>query len=189
MFIDGAYLERVCQDALADRSGGQRVPLALDFRRLPAVLAGIKPWRVFYYHCMPYREDPPLPAEQAAYDAKASFIRFVEALPRWQVREGRLEARGRGADRVIVQKRVDVQLAVDLVRLAWRKEIGRAVLVAGDADFVPAVADARAAGVEVTLRHEPSTTHGDLVAACTDARALRRDELGTIRLARGGGSG
>lgn len=186
LFIDAGYLDKLCQEVYAVPSGGRKVPLALDLKRFPAAIAPPKPWRVFYYYCLPYQDDPPLPAQHAAREAKARFIAFLGGLRGWVLREGRIEKRGapnRPDQAVYVQKRVDVMLAVDLVRLAWRQEMGRAVLVAGDADFVPAVEDARAAGVHVLLRYAPGTAHGDLVAACDEARPLTREELETIRLA------
>jgi uncharacterized LabA/DUF88 family protein len=73
-------------------------------------------------------------------------------------------------------------LAVDLVRLAWKGEIQRAVMLAGDSDFIPAVADARQAGVHVTLVYAPGTAHEELVAACDAARPLTRETLQAIKL-------
>lgn len=168
VFIDAAYLDHLVQGPLAVKPGQ---PLPLDLKLLPAWLAGgARPWRVYYYHAMPWVSDPPLPAEHAVFERKRAFIDFLARQPRWVVREGVVERRGRGPDWTYVQKRTDVQLAVDLVRLAWQREIQRAVLLAGDSDFVPAVQDARAAGVHVALRFLPGTAHDDLVAAC-DARA------------------
>lgn len=184
LFVDAGYMDKLCQDVFAVPSGGRKVPLALDFKRLGAVLAPPKPWRVYYYHCLPYQDDPPEPAQFAAREAKGRFIAFLSSMPRWVVREGRIERRGPATTPTFVQKRVDVMLAVDLTRLAWRGEIGRAVLVTGDADFVPAVEDARAAGVAVTLRYAPGTAHADLLAACNEALPLTREGLEGVRLAR-----
>lgn len=178
LFLDAGYLDKLVSDHYAVASGGRKAPLPLDYRRLPEALAHERPWRVFYYYCMPYQSDPPLPAEHAAYEAKQRFIDFLARQKRWVLRQGVLERRGDA----LVQKRVDVALAVDLVRLAWRGEIARAVLVAGDSDFVPAVEDARSAGVHVTLRYAPQTVHPELVAACDGARAIARDELEAVRL-------
>ena len=141
---------------------------------LATLLAGgERPWRTFYYHAMPWVSDPPLPAEHAVAARKQAFIDFLARKPGWVIRTGVLERRGgrKPGDWVYAQKRSDVMLAVDLTRLAWRQEIQRAVLVAGDSDFVPAIEDARAAGVHVTLWYDPATAHADLVAAA-DARAL-----------------
>jgi uncharacterized LabA/DUF88 family protein len=178
LFIDAGYLDKLCQEIFATVNGGRKVPLPLDFKQLPAYLAGAKPGRTFYYYCLPYQDDPPLPAQFAAAEAKKRFIGFLDGR-RWITREGRLEKR----KDAYIQKRVDVMLAVDLTRLAWKQEITRAVLLTGDADFVPAVEDARAAGVEVVLRYAPGTAHQDLIAACNRAEPLTREGLEALRLA------
>jgi uncharacterized LabA/DUF88 family protein len=182
LFIDAGYFDKLMQGAFADQQGGRKVAMPLDFKRLPGVLAGEKPWRTYYYYAMPWVSDPPLPAEHAAFQGKQRFIDFLGRLPRWELRQGVVERRTSGKDVWFEQKRIDVMLAVDLVRLAWRGEIQRAVIVAGDSDFIPAIADARAAGVRVALRYAPGTVHEDLLAAVEEARALTRAELEAIRL-------
>lgn len=182
LFLDAAYLERALADVFAQREGGKPVPLRPDFKRLPAALAGDKPWRTYYYYALPYRSNPPLPAEQAAYEARRRFVDFVGRLPRYVLREGVVEKRTARGEAIYVQKRSDVMLAVDLTRLAVAREITRAVLVAGDSDFVPVVEAARAAGVHVRLRYEGTTAHADLIAACDEAQPLTRQELEAIRL-------
>jgi uncharacterized LabA/DUF88 family protein len=182
LFIDAGYLDKLVQHEFAEQSGGRKVPLPLDLKKLPALLAGEKPWRVFYYYAMPWVSDPPLPAEHAVFQGKERFMAFLGRLKGWELRQGVVERRTSGKDVWFVQKRIDVMLAVDLVRLAWKGEIQQAVILAGDSDFVPAVEDARAAGVRVTIRYAPGTAHEDLVRACDQARSLSREELQTIRL-------
>jgi uncharacterized LabA/DUF88 family protein len=187
LFLDAGYLDKLCQDVYGVANGSRKTPLALDFKHLAAVIAPPKPWRVYYYYCLPFADDPPLPAQPAARESKRRFMAFLSSMPRWVLREGRIERRGphgKPEQSIYVQKRVDVMLAVDLTRLAWRGEIGHAVLVTGDADFVPAVEDARTAGLKVTLRFAPGTAHADLIAACNDAVPLTREGLETIRLER-----
>ena len=177
VFIDGAYLDKLLAGPLA-APGGK--PLFLDMKRLPAMLAGgAKPWRTFYYHAYPWVSDPPLPAEFALYERKRKAVEFLAREPRWVVRTGCVERRGgpKPGDWSYEQKRSDVQLAVDLVRLAWRGEISQAVLLAGDSDFVPAVEDARAAGVRVAVRAWVGRVHEDLLAACDDRALLAADAL------------
>ncbi|HEY9723225.1 MAG TPA: NYN domain-containing protein [Oscillatoriaceae cyanobacterium] len=182
LFIDAAYLERALADIFAQREGGRAVPLRPDFKRLPGVLALDKPWRTYYYYALPYRSNPPLPAEQAAYEGRKRFVDFVGRQPRFLLREGVVERRVVRGEETYVQKRSDVMLAVDLTRLSVLHEITAAVLVAGDSDFVPAVQAARDAGVRVRLRYEGSTAHADLIAACDEAQPLTRHELEAIRL-------
>lgn len=185
LFLDAGYLDKLCQDLFAVPSGGKKIPLAVDFRRLASAVSPVKPWRTYYYHCLPYQDDPPLPAQHAVREAKARFVGFLSRIPRWVIREGRIERRGpagKPEQSIYVQKRVDVMLAVDLVRLAWKGEITHAVLLAGDADFIPAVEDARAAGVKVTLRYAPGAAHADLIAACDAALPLKREDFEAIKL-------
>ncbi|MEB3196878.1 MAG: NYN domain-containing protein [Candidatus Sericytochromatia bacterium] len=179
LFIDAAYLDKLCTGPWAH--GG--APLALDMRRLPALLNdGVRPWRVFYYHALPWRSDPPLPVEEAVFARRAAFVAFLARDPRWVLREGRLERRGgrRPGDWLYEQKRTDVQIAVDLVRLAWRGEIQRAVLLTGDSDLLPAVEDARAAGVHVSLRYAPGHVHADWLSACDAGEPLLETQVRQI---------
>ncbi len=61
------------------------------------------------------------------------------------------------------QKRVDVQLAVQMVHLATSQQVSLIVLVAGDRDFIPSVEIAKQSGVIVRLVHgPPKTTSTDL---------------------------
>jgi hypothetical protein len=183
LFIDAGYFDKLMADAFADKANGRKVAMALDFKRLSAGLAGgERPWRTYYYFAMPWVSDPPLPVEHAAFEGKQRFVDFLSRLPKWVLRKGVVERRTAGKDVWFEQTRLDVMLAVDLVRLAWRGEIQRAVVVAGDSDFIPAIADARAAGVAVTLRYHPGTAHEELIASVDVATPLTRAELEALRL-------
>ncbi|MEB3223076.1 MAG: NYN domain-containing protein, partial [Candidatus Sericytochromatia bacterium] len=178
-FIDAGYLDQLTRGPLAQGSA----PLALDMPRLPALLnGGTRPSQTWYYHALPWLSDPPLPAEHAMHEARQRFLGFLERQRGWRLREGKTERRGgfRPGDWVYEQKRCDVLLAVDLTRLAWRGEIDTALLLAGDSDLVPAVLDAREAGVRVGLHYFPGTAHADLVAACHEAHALDAGALRAI---------
>lgn len=181
LFLDAGYFDKLCQDAFATPSGGKKIPLAVDYKRLPDVLAGERPWRTYYYYCMPWVSEPPLPAEHAVHQAKQRFVDFLAGQKRWVMREGVLERRG-SRDFWYEQKRVDVMLAIDLTTLATLKEIQQAVLVAGDSDFVPLVEAVQAAGVPVRLRYAPGTAHADLIAACRSGQPLTRAELEAVQL-------
>jgi hypothetical protein len=176
VFLDGAYLDNLTQGPWAH--GGR--PLALDMRKLPRHLnQGAWPNQVFYYYALPWLSDPPLPAEHHLRVQKEKFLAFLASEKRWILREGRVERRGgvRPGDWVYEQKRTDVQIAVDLVRLAWRGSIDRAILLAGDSDLIPAIEDARAAGVHVTLTYHPGSVHRDLLTTCDEAKILIESDI------------
>jgi len=106
--------------------------------------------RTYVYDCMPYRHNPPTSAEQAMYAGKQKFFDTLKKLPSTEPRFGRLRPRKEGG---FVQKGVDIFLAVDLVKLSLKAQIQKAILLTGDADYVPAVQVAKDEGVSITLYH------------------------------------
>lgn len=176
VLLDGAYLDHLAQGPWAH--GGR--PLPLDLRRLTRHLnQGRRPQAVYYYYALPWISDPPLPAEHHFRGQQEKFLAFLASDPRWVLREGRVERRGgtRPGDWVFEQKRTDVQIAVDMVRLAWRGEAEHIILLAGDSDLIPALEDAKAAGIRITLAYHPGAVHRDMLAACDDAVALLEPDM------------
>jgi len=68
----------------------------------------------------------------------------------------------RGLKRKARQKGVDVQLAVDMLVGAFEGAFDVAVLVAGDADFIPVVEEVKRRGVMVVAAAEPVSLADDL---------------------------
>jgi uncharacterized LabA/DUF88 family protein len=165
VFIDGAYLTKI----LDVDFGKPRIDLAKfsdimcnDYERL----------RTYYYNCMPYQSNPTTEDERRRFSAMDKFIYTIQRLPRFEVRLGKLGCIGGE----FIQKRVDISLAVDLVRLSCTRMIGRAVIVAGDSDFVPAIEAAKDVGVVVQLYYSQSSIHDELLSA-VDESFLIDDEL------------
>nr|WP_321349330.1 NYN domain-containing protein [uncultured Methanoregula sp.] len=71
----------------------------------------------------------------------------------------------KNSDGSFEQKRVDILLAVELVRLSWSGQIGHAVIVTGDSDFVPAIEAAKDAGVITKLYYSRRSVHDELLSA------------------------
>ncbi|HYJ81213.1 MAG TPA: NYN domain-containing protein [Longimicrobiaceae bacterium] len=173
IFVDGGYFDRVSRDCGSPR---------IDFGKLATELA--KPdevLRTYYYHCLPYMSPVPTPEEEERYAGKARFFSALNRLNRFEVREGKLEFRGtdRESNRPIFeQKRVDIYLGVDLVMLATKQRVHRAILVTGDSDFLPAIRAAKNEGVVIHLYHGsgPQQPHRDLWEEADD-RTLITPEL------------
>ncbi|MCP3734379.1 NYN domain-containing protein [Sphingomonas sp. RP10(2022)] len=64
------------------------------------------------------------------------------------------------------QKGVDMKLGLDVATLAFKRQVGQIVLIAGDADFVPAAKLARREGIDVVLetmgRDAPEDLHANV---------------------------
>lgn len=149
VFIDGGYFSKV------------RLHLGFDQVRLNyatlsnKLCVGCERFRTYYYDCMPYKGETPSAEDEERYKNKQRFIESLRDLDRFEIRLGHLIKLGPSEFR---QKGVDIQLAIDLTRLSWRDKIGKAVLVTSDTDFIPAIQEAKNAGVTTTLAHCPSMT-------------------------------
>ena len=169
IFIDGAYLGKVLQN----HHGG--VQVAYD-RLSDELSSGHDLLRTYYYDSPPYQSNPPTADESRRLSSRQTFFSSLKKLPRFEVREGRC-ARLWDRDRnswKYMQKRVDVLFSVDLVRLSSKGQIQRAVLVAGDSDFLPAVTVAKDEGVQIQVVHSPEIReiHRELWDAADDRRKL-----------------
>ncbi len=159
IFIDGGYLDYVLRDmGLFGK---------LDYAAFIAALTGGSDLlRAYYYHCLPYQTAHPTAEESKQLGAMQKFLDALERIPRTEVCLGKLEFRGTRADGrpIYQQKRVDSQIATDLVLLSAKHRIDEAVVVTGDSDFLPAIQIAKDEGVVVRLVHGEGKNrpHNDL---------------------------
>ncbi|MFW9853922.1 MAG: NYN domain-containing protein [Candidatus Thorarchaeota archaeon] len=107
-------------------------------------------------------------------DKQQSFHYGLQFTPRFEVILGDLVERKTPCphcqQQIVTQeqKRVDVQLAVQMVHLATTQQVSLIVLVAGDRDFLPSVDIAKHAGVIVRLVHGPKNTTSTDLRQCAD---------------------
>lgn len=163
VFIDGGYFQKVLQNIF----GSPKINFEIfsdetcgDYERL----------RTYYYYCMPHQSNPPTEEERRRYANTDRFVHSLGRLNRFEIRLGKLIYVPSVGE--YIQKRVDVLFSVDLVRMSWDHQIGKAVLVTGDSDFVPAIQAAKDAGVLTVLyysRGHPSVSAMDeLLYACDE---------------------
>ncbi|MDX2007534.1 MAG: NYN domain-containing protein [Meiothermus sp.] len=118
IFIDGSNLYKGLVSTLG-------TDYRLDFVSFVNQLAGDRTLlRAYYYNA-------PLPNEDPAAKAHQSFLNYLKRVPYVMVRLGRLERRGEG----FIEKGVDIQIAIDMLKLAYADAYDVAVLVSGDGDF------------------------------------------------------
>lgn len=142
VFVDGGYLDKVLE---------YHNRIRVDYARFCDALVGKTDERVrtYYYHCPPWQPAIATPEDSARLAGYQKFAYKLNSLPRFEVREGRLQK----IDGRFQQKGVDIQLAVDMLQLALTKGIEKALLVTGDSDFVPVVNAVKASGVNVSLHY------------------------------------
>lgn len=152
IFIDNGYLSKVLND-------GKKI----DFVKFSEVVCdGKERLKTYFYDCKPYVSEPPTNDEKTKVSQYNKFASKVERLPRFQMRYGKLRKNHDGS---FEQKRVDILLAVERVRLSWSGQIGHAVIVSGDSDFVPAIEAAKDAGVITKLYYSRRSVHDELLSA------------------------
>ncbi len=186
VLLDGGYIDKILEAFATRDARGTVSYLSIDYEAFSDELCrrsgNFTRFRTYYYHCMPYQSNPPTQEERDRYANKHRFFTALRFLPRFEVRLGKLEMRScpNCGDRKPRQKRVDSKLAIDLVRLAARNQIKKAILVAGDSDHAPAVEVAKEESVLVTLWHRPNNprtvAHDELKRLC-DERYEITDEL------------
>ncbi len=159
-FVDGAYLRQLALSADCDLVNPRQLVRNIvqdnrlqmwarfDVSERTTVLT-----RVTYYDASP-EEESEIPAGLVAY------WNAVELLPSTDLGFGTL--RGRSRRRPRRQKGVDTLLAVDMLVGAFTDIFSVAILVTGDADFVPVVNEVRRRGVAVAVAAEASTLAEDL---------------------------
>lgn len=187
LFIDGGCLRSSVKKLCADLFGDENAYMP----HVPGLAAGNFA-KIFYYDAVPGKNHG---EAQAAYELRVQpdhdrFAR-IQALDRVHVALGQIVGRDRR------QKGVDVRLAVDMMTYAFRGNITRATIFAGDADFVPLLKALVAEGLHVTLWHPPQA-NADLKGAADstrlfnlkfDAQCLTSDGIRPAFLMRSSGGG
>ena len=157
LFIDAGYLEKVLK---VDFKGAR-----IDYKELvEEISSGFDLLRTYYYYCMPYMSNPSTEEEKERYRKKQKIIYSLKKIPRFELRQGKLKKQGGEFE----QKRVDVMLCVDLVRLSWNKAISQCIIISGDDDLVPAIKDAKDAGVAVILYYSSKACSRELHGLCDE---------------------
>jgi uncharacterized LabA/DUF88 family protein len=176
IFIDGAYLQYVLKEEFHSPK--------IDFGLLSRKIASGKDLlRTYYYDCLPYQSQSPTVEERERFGRKQRFFAALEKNPRFQVRQGRVEFRGKDGEGkpIFEQKRVDILMGVDLALLAAKHQISDAVIIAGDSDFMPAIDAAKAEGVVMHLYHG-QYPHRDLLTSCDERTRIEKPFIDSVLL-------
>lgn len=150
--------------------------------------------RVFYYDAPLFRGKVQLPVSggEKTFQASDKWLEELAKLERFAVRRGTLGFRGWRPKNIPIaggqaltdqdfapifeQKGVDMRIGLDIATFARTGAIDRIILVSGDQDMIPAMKEARKAGLEVALvqlpqpalnLHDGLHSHSDMVRAIT----------------------
>lgn len=121
IFIDGSNFYHGIKENLGEDKN-------IEFECLQKLLTGSRQLVRTYYYNAPVRKEDDIDL----YKGQQRFFEKLHNLPYFTVRLGRLEKRQNGN---VVEKGVDIKLAVDMLNFAIRDTYDTAILVAGDGDY------------------------------------------------------
>lgn len=170
VFIDGAYLRGVGKEMSVEYPDPRFLAVNIVKNQI------VQSWAAFsnaaesaLFGRATYYDARPLDSEPSDGQLE-KYWNAIEELDDVHLAFGGLERIKRGRR---VQKGVDVQLGVNLVVGSVDRLFDIAILVAGDADFVPAVEEAKRRGVMVVVVGHESSFSPDLQAASDRAIDLK----------------
>ena len=134
IFIDGSNFYHCCKSAFGKTK--------LDFEKFCNKLIGDREHiRTYYFNAPRDRSD------NEVYREQQKFFARLYNIPNFEVKLGRLEKR----NGKMVEKGVDINLAVTMLSKAYKNHFDVAILISGDADFVQAVQEVKDTGKHVEL--------------------------------------
>lgn len=158
VFLDQGYFERVT---------GSRGNISVDYESFTNDICDPdRRFRTYWYHCPPWQDDPPTDEQRRRFGNYQRFKDALSYLDRFKIREGRLQKIGEDYK----QKKVDIMLSVDAVKLASTGKIDRALFITGDSDFVPVFEGIEGTGVTTTLCYDSNLPVHDSLLATVDER-------------------
>lgn len=148
LFIDGSNLYNGMRDNLSNTR--------VNLQALVAQLMGERQlYRVYYYNA-PLTDD----YESDLRDGQQRFFESLRRIPYVTVRLGRLHRRNDGS---LVEKGIDVSIAVESLALAYEDAYDTAILVSGDSDYIQLVEAIKGKGKHVECAMFKNQSAGILV--------------------------
>ncbi|MEJ7928041.1 NYN domain-containing protein [Sphingobium sp. AN641] len=96
-----------------------------------------------------------------------------EAMKKWLADAAKFEPEDADFELDVVQKGVDMRLGLDVASMAFKRQVTQIILVAADADFVPAVKLARREGIDIVLDPMGGSAAHDLLLHVDGIRHCR----------------
>ena len=132
VFIDGMHFQHIMENLKVR---------GVDYEKFSDKISNHKRGRTYYFDALPYKS--PGTSKPENYVKKESFLSKLSYLKSFQVEKGYVKIETKICDTcksnigIPRQKKVDVLIATRLIERSF--EVDNLVLIAGDADFVPAI--------------------------------------------------
>lgn len=172
IFIDGSNFYHALTEA--------GLPVNVDFGKLSSALTGPDRQHIhsYYYNTpliRPRSDDPDFAAKDERRRRQQRFLNALRFVPNLTFRPGRFQSVPGGA---LVEKGVDVMLAIDMLTLAFKDRYDVAALVSSDADFKRAIERIKyETGKIVELHQVAGSKAYDLITAASVYKPITREVI------------
>ncbi len=170
ILIDGGYLYRILKDNFNSYD--------ISFEKLSINICkklNLERLRTYYYTAMPVQRKNNK-EDEVRYLQRQKFITKLKRIPRFEVKLGKLQLIG-GQFR---QKMIDVLISIDMIKKSYSNEVKHIILIAGDADFVPAIKEAKDQDVIIHLFYHPSSIHNELLDEIDEPHIIDNDFINEL---------
>ena len=176
IFVDGGYLTNIVRP-LRIWVDFEKLSGAIRHRISKSVEEPLDLLRTYYYDCLPWRDAASGEEDNQRYFNTLKFFDALRRIPRFDVREGRLQKFGvqPNGQPIVRQKAVDLLLGMDVARLCLRGRLSHIALLSGDSDFLPVINVAKEEGVAVWHLHGARGTYAEELHKTAD-ETFRLDE-------------
>jgi uncharacterized LabA/DUF88 family protein len=173
VFIDGNNFENAVNNLMGTET-------RIDYAKLADLVAQKRTgclMRVYYYTAVGAHD-------KVKAEATKKFIHFLNTrIPNCIAKLGFIKVLGKDAagTLITVEKETDVNLAVDMVTLAYTNAYDEAILLSADSDYRAAVNSARNFGKSVVVCSVDQQSVGFLKDLCDDNINLTKEEITAVR--------
>jgi uncharacterized LabA/DUF88 family protein len=167
LFIDSGYLNKILRNVFHISK--------IDYLKLSNKISdelNLVRLRTYYYTCMPIIRAGNKNSEDIL--RKSNFQKFLtnlKRLPRFEVKLGKLQL----IAGQFKQKMIDVLMSLDIATMSYENQVQHVLLIAGDADFIPAIKKAKDYGIIVHLFYHPSSVHTELLDEVDELHEIKQD--------------
>jgi len=171
ILIDGGYINRVLKNYFNT--------VDIDFEKLSKTICEnlkLDRLRTYYYTAMPIKRRNKKEDEKR-YANMQRFLSNLKRLSRFEIKLGKLQLIG-GQFR---QKMVDVLMSIDIIKKSYSDEVRHIILIAGDADFVPAIKTAKDEDVIIHLFYHPSSVHNELLDEVDESYKISEEFINKVK--------
>lgn len=159
IFVDGSnFYHGLREEFEIKKDEAHKVP-TVDFSKFANFLCGSRKLEKIYYYNAPLSQNN---EDKESYKEQQRFFNSLRFVPNLIFTKGRLEKRsiriehkgvaklfGKESVSFYVEKGIDVNIAVDMLKLAFTNQYDTAILVSGDGDFASAVEAVKSLGKKV----------------------------------------